>query len=91
MEYFPGRTTLDLLHEIRRMMAQNGIKREEFKDRIIFLSVYNDVDWSQGEENFKKCVSNSTEGQAYAHRFPKGRWSFLGPRTEDESFGTHTF
>ena len=52
----PGHTTLNLLHKIRRKMAQHGIKPEEFKDRTIFMSM-----WSQGEENFKKCVSNSTE------------------------------
>ena len=57
---FPGHATLDLLHEIRRKMAQNGIKLEEIKDRIIFMSMYNDIYWSQGEENFKECVSKST-------------------------------
>ena len=35
---FPGHTTLGLLHENRRKMAQNGIKPEEFNDRIIFMS-----------------------------------------------------
>ena len=77
--------------EIRRKMAQNGIKPEEFEDRIIFMSMYNDIDWSQDEENFKKCVSNSTEVQACAHRFPKGHWSFLGPETEEKWYGTHTY
>ena len=47
------------LHKIRRKVAQNGIKPEEFKDRIICMSMYNDIDWSQGDENRKKCVSNS--------------------------------
>ena len=67
----PGHTTLGLLHEIRRKIAQNGIKTKRSKDRIIFTSMYNDIDWSQGDENFKMCVSNYSEVQAYAHRFPK--------------------
>ena len=40
---------LGLLHEIQRKMAQNGIKLEEFKDRIIFMSMYNDIDCSKGQ------------------------------------------
>ena len=60
----------------------NGIKPEEFKYRIFFMSMYNDIDRSQGVENFKKCVSNSPEVQAYAHRCPKGHGSFFGPRTD---------
>ena len=66
-------------------MAQHGIKPEELKDQIILMSTCNNIDWSQGDENFKKCVSNSPEVQAYAHRFPKGHWSFFGPRTEKKS------
>ena len=44
---FPG-------YEIRRKVAQNGIKPEEFEYRINLM--YNDIDWSKGEENFRKCV-----------------------------------
>ena len=57
---FPGHTILGLLHENQRKMAQNGIKPEEFEDRIIFMSMHVDIDWSSGEENSRKCVSNST-------------------------------
>ena len=64
---FTGHTTLDLFHEIRRQMAQSGIKAEEIKDRVVFMSMYNDMGWSQGEENFEKCVPNSTAVQAYLH------------------------
>ena len=34
--------------------STNGIKPEQLEDRIIFVSIYNDIDWSQGEENFKR-------------------------------------
>ena len=33
---------------------------------------------------FRKKVKN------YADRFPRGHWSFLGPREEDTWCGTHT-
>ena len=75
---FSQDNAVELLREILIRMSTRGIKSEEFKDRIIFMSMYNDIGWSQGEENFKKCVSNSTEVRDYAHRFPKVHWSFLG-------------
>ena len=39
----------------------------------------------------KKCFSNSTEVQAYAHRFPKGYWFFLGPGSEEKWYGMHSY
>ena len=71
---FPGHK------EIQRKKAENRVKLEEFNDRIIFMSMYNDIDWSKREENFRKCVSISTEVKAYAHRFAKLHWSFLRTR-----------
>ena len=46
-------------------MAENRIKPERFEDRIIFLSMYNDIDWTKEEEHFKSVF--------HAHRFPKER------------------
>ena len=36
VEHFPGHTILELLHEIQKKRAENRIRPEEFKDRIIF-------------------------------------------------------
>ena len=41
-----GTFSQDLLHEIQRRTA------EEIEDRIIFMPMYNDIDWTE-EENFK--------------------------------------
>ena len=71
-------------------MSVNRIQLEEFKDRIIFVSMYNDIDWTEAG-HLKTCFSNSVEVQAYAHRFPKGRWSFFGPGTQETWYGTHTY
>ena len=43
---FPGHTTLELLREIQRTLAENRIQPELFKDRIIFMSMCNDIDWT---------------------------------------------
>ena len=62
-----GHTILDLLHEIHRKMTENRIKPEQLEDRIIFMSMYNDIGGTK-EGNFKKCISNSSDVEAYAHR-----------------------
>ena len=36
---FPGHTTLQLLREIQKIMEENRIQREQFEDRIIFMSM----------------------------------------------------
>ena len=82
---FPGYTTLELLHEIhKKWRKKSGIKQEKFRDWIIFVSSCDDIDWSRGDENFKKCKLNSTEVKNYANRFPKGHWAFLSPGTEEK-------
>ena len=78
---FPGHTILGLFREIRMKIGENRIRPEEFRDRIIFMSMYTDVDWTK-DGNLNMCISNSIEVKAYAKRFPKGHWSFPGPGTE---------
>ena len=85
-----GHTTLELLREILIPMTICGMKPDEFKDRIIFMSMYNDIDWLIGEENFNSGLSNSTEVRDNAHRFPKGHWSLLCPGNEQKWNRTHT-
>ena len=66
---FPGHTMLELLHEIHRKMAENRIRLEEFEDRIIFVSMHNDIDRTK-DRNLQMCVSNSVDINAYTNRFP---------------------
>ena len=42
---FPGFTTLGILDEIQKMMAELRCEPEQFKGRIIFMSMYNDTIW----------------------------------------------
>ena len=49
------------------------------------MSMYNgDFNWSRGDENFMKCLSNSLKVRDYAHRCRKGHWSFLGQGNEQK-------
>ena len=52
---FPGITTLDILEEIQKFIKEMQFELEQFNDRIIFMSMYNDTAW--GEEETQKNVN----------------------------------
>ena len=85
---FPGFTTLGILDEIQKIMAESKCEPEHFKGRIIFMSVYNDIDRTK-RGNKENCNSNAHRNTEYARRFTQGHWSFLGPGSEKKWYGTH--
>ena len=77
VEYFPGLTTLEILQQINP---------EQFEDRIMFMSMSNDIGWTK--KNLKTvCPIRIRITQK--KRFPRGHWSCLCPREEDKWYGTH--
>ena len=86
---FPGFTTVAILNEIQQMMGELQCEPENFMGRIIFMSMFDDIVWD-AEANYELCVNNSkTINKEYARRFPRGHWSFLGPRSEKKWYGTY--
>ena len=67
---FPGYTILGLLRESRRKLTKDRITLEEFKDRIIFMSMCNGIDWTTGG-NLEMCISKCSQVKANAKCFPK--------------------
>ena len=56
MEDFPEHNTLKFLREVQTMMATElNVLPKEFKDRIIFISIYSDIGWSR-KGNEDMCV-----------------------------------
>ena len=48
---FPGFTTVGILNEIQQMMGELQCEPADFKDRIIFMSMFNDFVWdAKGNE-----------------------------------------
>ena len=47
---FPGFTTLGILTEISKMMAELKCEPEQFQGRIIFMSMHNDIIWRELQE-----------------------------------------
>ena len=53
---FPGHTSLKLLQEVQNMMEKDNLQPESFKDRIILMSMYNDIDWGRNEKAMKNIA-----------------------------------
>ena len=81
---FPGFSSLSLLREIQNVLETKNIKPEYFKDRIIFMSMFNDIVWKKVDDN---CISNAEEVKNYGMKFPPGHWTFLGPGSEEKWYG----
>ena len=87
LKIFPGIITLGLLEKIQSLMRDLQCEPEHFNDRIISMSVYNDIEWrAKGNE---KCEYNS-QNSCDARKFSRGRWTFLGPGAQKEWYGTYT-
>ena len=80
---------LGLLEKIQSLMTDIQCEPENFKDRIIFMSMYNDIEW-KAKGNNEQCEYNSQTVANYARKFPRGHWSFLGPASEKKWYGTNT-
>ena len=70
-------------------MRYDPIEPEQVKDRIIFMSMYNDIAWDEKGnqetfENHSQTVAN------YARKFLRGHWSFLRLGSEKKWCGTCT-
>ena len=68
---FPGITALGLLEKIQTLMTDLQCDPEHFKDRIIFMSMFNDIEW-KANGNKAQCEYNSQTVAEYARTFPRG-------------------
>ena len=81
MEYFTGFNSLQLCDEFKSLLLKEGETPENFTERIMFMSMFNDISCGS-RENEKECMSNANLVSLYAKRFGKGQWSFIGPGSE---------
>ena len=83
----PGFSSLQILQEIQKELERKNIQPEElFKDRIIFMSMFNDIDWSN-QKNDENCFSFTEKVKNNAMKFSRGQWTFLGPGSEEKWYG----
>ena len=84
---FPGFTTLQLINKVHEFMTKMG-DPSEFKGRIIFMSMFNDISWGS-EDNERECNATANLVSVHARRFSPGRWSFLEPGSAKKWYSTH--
>ena len=86
---FTGITTLGLIEKIQSPMRDLQCQPEHFKDRNIFMSMYNDFE-RRAKGNTERCEYNSQTDAKYARKFTRGHWSFLRGGSEGKWYGTYT-
>ena len=72
---------MQLVREVQEFLSIVSKEPEDFTERIIFMSVFNDISWGS-EDNEQGCNANADLVSVYARRFPPGRWSFFGLGSE---------
>ena len=78
---FPGATSLDLLLKIQRDLEGKRTTPEDFSDRIIFMSMFNDIVLDK-KGNEYSCNTTAREIIEYASGFNDRHSAFLGPGEE---------
>ena len=86
---FRGLPSLEILQGIQKDLQDQNIEPEIFGDRIIFMSMINDMELTKNG-NSEQCISNSEQVKTYAKRFRQGHWTFLGLGDEKKWHGTHS-
>ena len=74
---FPGITTLGLLEKIQSLMRDLQCEPEHFKDRIIFMSMYNDIAWGEKRKQ-RKMRLQFTDSCELCSQIPSRSLVFLG-------------
>ena len=69
---FPGHTTLDLVQDVPTMTDDElHVQPQDFQERIIFMSMYNDIDWTR-QGNEEVCMGISSRVSEYSEISVRG-------------------
>ena len=79
---FPGFNSLQLSQQVQELLLRLDETPENFKGRIIVMSMFNDISWWSKRQQEKECDSNAQIFSLFAKRFGAGQWSFLGLGSE---------
>ena len=59
---FPGLTTASIIEEIQKKIGELQCDPADFKDRIIFMSMFNDIEWMREEmKSYVKIIQKVLE------------------------------
>ena len=72
--------------QIQNDLRERNIEPDKFTDGIIFMSMFNDIDWIR-KGNDGICISKSEKFKEYAKRFSQGHWTFFRSWRREEVSG----
>ena len=81
---------MGILHKIQADLQGEHVTPENFSDRIIFMSMFNDI-VPEEKDNEDSCALTSRKIKEDASKFKDGHWAFLGPGEEskwDQGYAT---
>ena len=78
---FPGFNTLQLSEEVKSLLYRLGETPDNFIERILFMSMFNDISCDK-KDNEEECLASAKVVSIFAKKFGKGHWSFIGPGSE---------
>ena len=87
-DIFQRVATLQFCNKVQEYLSKMSEESNEFKGRIIFMSMSNDISWGSqdNEQEFKLSVNL---GSIFARKFSPRRRSFLGSGSEKIWYSTH--
>ena len=59
---FPGFSSFQIFQESQNDLRKRNIEPEKFTDRIVFASMFNDIDWTKRRYS-ERCISNSEKSR----------------------------
>ena len=73
---FPGLASLEIRRKIQKDLQEQDIEPEKFEDRIIFMSMFNDIEWTKRRIQIN-VFQISEQVEKYAKGFSRGHPSAL--------------
>ena len=65
---FQGFSSLQVLQKIQNGVQGRNVEPEKYGERIIFLSMFNDIEWTR-KRNEENCISNSDKVKTCPNKF----------------------
>ena len=75
---------------VQEFMSKMSDPPEQFKGRIVFMTVFNDISWRSRKMNWNANEALSSFLCTQKKKSPR-KWSFLGPGSEKKWYSTHEY
>ena len=83
---------MQLCHKVQEFLSKMSVEPEDFTGRIIFMSMFNDISWGSKQNERNGNANYDLSSYLCMQKiFSPGKWSFLGPGSENKWYSTHEY